>query len=104
MNVSRNDVIEIAADTGFDSLMLEKARLIPTLHGSVAPTGLVASEYGDALVDECKAYLSTVLPLKKGRIDGSLLTDDPELERRIEGHPWLQWKAINVRKHKGLTE
>ena len=92
------------------------ARPMPTLHGSAVPMGLVAAEYGDALVDECKAYLSTVLPLKEhelaflsalleeGRIEGSLLTDDPELERRIEVHPWLQWKAINVRKHKGLTE
>lgn len=92
------------------------AKLMPTLHGSAVPTGFVASEYGQHLVDECKAYLSTVLPLKEhelaflnalleeGRVDGSLLTDDPELTRRIEVHPWLQWKAINVRKYKGLTE
>ncbi len=91
------------------------AKLIPTLHGSAVPTGLVASEYGQDLVSQCRAYLTSVLPLQgpelafldslldEGRIDGSLLTDNLELRRRIEVHPGLQWKALNVRKHKGLT-
>jgi hypothetical protein len=48
------------------------------------------------------AFLNALLD--DGRIDGSLLTSDPELKLRIEVHPWLQWKALNVRKHKGLTE
>jgi len=90
--------------------------LIPTLHGSAVPSGVAASEYGRALVDECKAYLGSVLSLREaeiafldallneGRIDASLLTDDPELIRRIEVHPGLQWKALNVRRHKGLSE
>jgi hypothetical protein len=92
------------------------AKLIPTLHGSAVPSGLMASTYGQNLVDECKAYLSALLPLNEpelaflhalldeGRVDGSLLTSDPELKLHIEVHPWLQWKALNVRKHKGLTE
>ncbi len=32
----------------------------------------------------------------------TLLTDDPELQIRIESHPLLRWKAQNVRRHKVL--
>ncbi|MEA3288293.1 MAG: hypothetical protein U9Q77_13100 [Candidatus Marinimicrobia bacterium] len=42
------------------------------------------------------------LILDKGRIDGSLLTQDPDLQQRIATHPSLNWKTINVKKHKGL--
>ena len=101
-------------DIAFDPEDLT-AKLIPTLYGSAVPTGVVATEYGQNLLGQCKAYISSVLPLRKpelvflnalldeGRIDASLLTDDPELNRRIEIHPWLQWKALNVRRHKGLS-
>ncbi|MBT4033583.1 MAG: hypothetical protein HOB84_12960 [Candidatus Marinimicrobia bacterium] len=40
--------------------------------------------------------------LDKGKIDGSLLTPDQDLQQRIATHPSLNWKAINVKKHKGL--
>jgi predicted nucleotidyltransferase component of viral defense system len=92
------------------------ATLVPMLHGAAVPSGVTPSTYGRTLVNDCRAYLAAVLPLQeselafldtlleRGRIDASLLTDDPDLMRRIEVHPWLQWKAINVRKHKGLAE
>jgi predicted nucleotidyltransferase component of viral defense system len=98
-------------DIAFDPEDLT-AKLIPTLYGSAVPTGVVATEYGRNLLGQCKTYLSSLLPLREpelvflnalldeGRIDASLLTDDPELSRRIEVHPWLQWKALNVRRHK----
>jgi len=101
-------------DIGFDAEALS-AKLIPTLHGSAFPADVTASVYAQNLVDECTAYLGSLLPLQEvelafldalldeGCIDASLLTNDPELSRRIEAHPWLQWKALNVRRHKGLS-
>ena len=73
---------------------------------------LVAS--GDSLVEDCKRGMGYLLPfsgneqkfldliLDQGKIDGSILTSDPDLQMRIESHPSLQWKAINVKRHKGL--
>jgi predicted nucleotidyltransferase component of viral defense system len=64
------------------------------------------------LVEECRQALGAVLPLSEGEIkfltrlldDGeiepSLLTVDTALAQRIEHHPALQWKALNVREHK----
>jgi hypothetical protein len=67
------------------------------------------------LVDECREQLSAVLPfadnekefldrlLDHGEIVAALLTQDGEMAERINRHPLLQWKALNVQeyKHKG---
>jgi hypothetical protein len=65
------------------------------------------------LVRECQEALSVVLPLTPaemefldrlldhGEILPSLLTSDETMQSRIMEQPLLQWKAINVRKHKG---
>lgn len=57
--------------------------------------------------------LSSLLPLEppelaflnalndRGEILPALLTDDTQLQNRIQAHPGLQWKAINVKKHFG---
>ena len=90
------------------------ARLVPTLRDSTIPNGMSSREYGRELVDGCRRDLSVVLPLsgselsfldallEEGRIDAGLLTDDVELIRKVETHPLLAWKALNVRRHKGL--
>ena len=90
------------------------ARLVPTLRDAAIPNGMSSREYGRELVDGCRRDLSIVLPLsdselafldallEEGRIEASLLTADVELIRRIETHPLLAWKALNVRRHKGL--
>jgi hypothetical protein len=64
---------------------------------------------------ECRNFLSVVLPftdserafldllLDHGVVDASILTADADLQRRIQTKPLLEWKAINVRKHKGLS-
>jgi hypothetical protein len=66
-------------------------------------------------VEECRKALSVVLPftdaerefldllLGKGKIDASILTDDAALKLRIQTQPMLEWKAFNVRKHRGLV-
>ena len=71
-------------------------------------------EYGKRLVKECQAKLKAVLPLndperefldlllEKGEINASVLTPDKALQQRIHSQPLLQWKALNVKRHKGL--
>jgi predicted nucleotidyltransferase component of viral defense system len=100
-------------DVTFDPAELV-TKLMPTLHGTAVPEGMSPDDYGRKLVAECKAELSKVLPLneneimfldellEKGRIDASLLTEDAKLRHRIESHPLLAWKALNVRRHKGI--
>jgi hypothetical protein len=72
-------------------------------------------EYGTQLVEECRKALSIVLPftdaeqefldllLDKGEIDSTILTADTKLQERIQRQPLLEWKALNVRKYKGLS-
>ena len=100
-------------DVGFDTNDLAN-HLIPTLRPHSVPVGKSHEEYGRMIVDQCRQNLTAVLPLDnaekefldllldEARIDATLLTDDVELQRRIESHPLLQWKALNVRRHKGL--
>jgi predicted nucleotidyltransferase component of viral defense system len=69
--------------------------------------------YGKRLVKECRDRLSAVIPftdseteflnllLDKGEIVPSLLTSDKDLQNCIKRHPLLEWKALNVREHKG---
>ena len=70
--------------------------------------------WANTLVSECQEALSVVLPLAPnengfldrlldhGEIDSTILTTDTALQRLIQRQPLLEWKAINVRKHKGL--
>ena len=70
-------------------------------------------DFGKKLVSECKQALSAVLPftdkelkfldllLDKGEIDATTLTSNKILQTRIQQQPLLQWKALNVRQHKG---
>ncbi len=47
-----------------------------------------------------RAFLDRLLD--HGEIDGALLTRDEELRQRINAQAWLEWKAQNVRQHRGL--
>jgi predicted nucleotidyltransferase component of viral defense system len=72
-----------------------------------------SKDWGRRLVEECRQALSVVLPfnagehefldrlLDRGDIAPDLLTDDQDLAQRIAKHPMLEWKAENVRQHKG---
>jgi len=91
-------------------------QLLPTLKVGTAENYGTPVDYGRYLIRECKESMSSVLPfttsektfldllLDQGIIDSTLLTDDPLLQKRIQNQPLLQWKARNVRKHKGLPE
>ena len=73
-----------------------------------------SAEYGARLVKECRDGLSAVLPFSKaerefldllldrGKIDPTLLTSDTALQKLIQGQPLLEWKALNVKRHRGL--
>jgi predicted nucleotidyltransferase component of viral defense system len=90
-------------------------QLFPTLHFQAIQEQSAFVDYGARLVNECRDALSLVLPftdaeleflarlLDKGEIVPELLTSDPALRDRIRKQPLLEWKALNVRQHKGLT-
>ena len=66
-------------------------------------------------MEECQKAMSKVLPLsvsekefldlllEEGKIDSTLLTNDLDLQKRIQTQPLLEWKALNVRRHKGIS-
>ncbi len=88
--------------------------LIPVLReGAVGGQG--RETWVNNLVGECREAFSVVLPLKPnenefldrlfdhGEIDSTILTTDQALQKSIQKQPLLEWKAINVRKYKGLS-
>ena len=91
-------------------------QLSPVLRGDVGPTRENLAEWTDKLVADCRDLLSVVLPFEpnerefldrlndRGEIAPELLTRDADLQEIIRSHPALRWKAINVRKHRGLDE
>jgi predicted nucleotidyltransferase component of viral defense system len=103
-----------AEDVDIDASDLAR-QLIPTLRVNAAEVHAKSAEYGARLVRECREGLSALLPfteserafldelLDRGVIDATILTADSSLQRRIQEHPLLEWKALNVRRHEGLT-
>jgi len=101
-------------DVDFDPAELTRL-LIPTLDTRAIQEQGSPAEFGARLVRECREGLSMVLPfndaerefldllLDKGEIDSTILTADTALQKRIQGQPLLEWKALNVRKHRGLV-
>ncbi len=101
-------------DVDFDAERLAR-QLIPTIHVRVIQEQGSPAEYGAKLVEECRKALSVVLPftdaelefldllLDKGEIDSTILTADTALQERIQEQPLLEWKALNVRKHRNLV-
>lgn len=92
-------------DIGFDSAELQN-KLIPVLNQN----DLQQTSFAERLVTECQDVLSHLLPfdenekrffdllLDEGEIESSLITSDTELQKKINLHPGLLWKAQNVKK------
>ena len=107
----RNVAIE---NVDFDAAELTRL-LIPTLHIRSRQEHSSPTEFGKWLVKECREGLAAVLPfsdaehefldllLDRGKIDARILTPDTTLQKRIQNQPLLEWKALNVRRHKGLS-
>ena len=87
-------------------------RLIPVIRRAFLDQVSGMEVWAANLVRECREAMKIVLPfspaekefldriLDHGDILPALLTSDEELQKRIVGHPLLQWKALNVREHK----
>lgn len=88
--------------------------LVPMLRVDRVPTKREVVAWAETLVAECRERLSLVLPLNaqeteflrrlndEGEIASELLTADPAMQVTLREHPGLRWKALNVRKHRGL--
>lgn len=112
--MQRRDWREVSMDdVAFDRSELRR-QLLPALRRGVVGGSGEADEYGDRPVSACRKGLSAVLPftdnerafldrvLDKGELVPALLTADEGLQDRIRNQPLLKWKALNVRRHRGL--
>lgn len=96
-------------DIDFDLKELERA-LVPVLSRQVLEEIEDVSVWASQMVGECRQALTFLLPftvpereflhhlLDRGEIKPELLTSNAELREKINQHPLLEWKAINVRK------
>lgn len=99
-----------AEDLDFEEGDLER-QLLPLLRAESFRDEKRPDEYGRRLVEKCRKALEVVLPLSgpemefldrlldEGDIQSSLLTSDQALQERINRHPLLEWKALNVRQY-----
>ena len=118
MNLTPQAIAREVAATGFGAEPLEKVfrlmELIPMLRAGLAPQRGEVSAWAGKLVAECRERLAALLPLneaeleflrrlnEEGVINPELVTGDVSMQETIREHPGLQWKAMNVRKHRGL--
>lgn len=102
------------ADVTVDANEVQMA-LVPMLQAQRAPAKRDVFAWAGKLVAECRERLSLVLPLNdreleflrllndEGEIAAQLLTTDAAMQATIWEHPGLQWKAVNVRRFRGLA-
>jgi hypothetical protein len=86
--------------------------LIPVLRTDESSEVHESERWVSRLIQECRRTISIVLPftknerefldhlLDRGEIYPSLITDDEEMMKKIQNHPGLQWKALNVKEFK----
>lgn len=91
-------------------------QLIPMLRTDLAPERTEIESWSRKLVEECRAFLGTLLPLKpqemeflgrlneQGEIDPALLTEDAAMQETLRSHPGLLWKGQNVRQYRRRSE
>ena len=109
--MNRKDWRTVAIDdVGYDHRELEN-ELIPVVRAEFLAKRK-AGDWAESMIAECRDRLGAVLPmaaneiaflnriLDQGEIEPGLLTTDDEMADRIRLHPLLQWKAVNVRKHR----
>ncbi len=100
-------------DVGFEAQELRN-QLLPVVRTAFLDDMADPNKWAKDLVDECREALRKILPFtakesefldrlhEQAEIVPSLLTTEAELMERIDAHPGLLWKAMNIRKHKGL--
>jgi predicted nucleotidyltransferase component of viral defense system len=89
--------------------------LVPTLRSDLAPARGEVATWLEKLVAECRERLAIVLPLRAheleflerlngaGDIAPEVLSYDAMMRAIIQDHPGLKWKALNVRKRRGIA-
>lgn len=110
--MNRKDWRTVAVeDVGYDPREIEN-QLVPVVRNGF-PGKQEAGDWIERMIAECRQGLKAILPLTAseitfldrildhGQIEPELLTTDADMAQRIKSHPLLQWKAINVRQHKG---
>lgn len=113
---SRRDWRTVAVDDVKGEAAELQRRLLPTLRGPGLPSpGAATRLWLEELVGECRDRLSLVLPLTgderefiarlndDGEIYPELLGVDRAMQELLRAHPALQWKALNVRGHRGTA-
>jgi len=111
--MNRRDWREVrASDVALDAKDVEN-QLIPVIRKDYLADAGKQRKWAERMLKECRSGLKKVLPLAKeekafldqlldeGDIEPSLLTSDSAMIECIRSHPLLQWKALNVRQHKG---
>lgn len=113
--INRKDWRTLSVDSVGASPEEVGRQLVPMLRGDLAPRPMDIGAWTSKLVEECRDFLAAVLPLEAdelefltrlndgGEIVPELLTQDSREKRIIASHPGLLWKALNVRKHEGLS-
>lgn len=114
--ISRRDWRTVSLDdVKADPVDVER-RLLPLLRTGAGPARTELEAWSATLVAESRELLSAVLPLRqeereflvqlneRGEIVPELLTFDPAMRKLLREHPGLRWKALNVRRHRGLEE
>lgn len=88
--------------------------LLPLLRVEVRPFGGDPERLAKKLTEVRQIVASTLLTwrnherafldrvIEGGEIEASLLTEDPALQSRIAAQPMLRWKAMHVRRIRGL--
>lgn len=110
--INRVDWRTVSIDSVTTTVSDVQRQLLPMLRQDIRPNPGDVEGWTRNLVDDTRALLSAVLPLDdaeiqfldrlndQAEIEPRLLTSDAELQRRILASPGLQWKALNVRKHR----
>ena len=88
--------------------------LLPTVQPSIVDEAGGPDVWIGKMISETRERLTGLVPLRdgdlsfldalldRGEIRADLLTADPGLQEKIRTHPMLNWKMLNVRKHRGL--
>jgi predicted nucleotidyltransferase component of viral defense system len=112
--MSRRDWREVSLDEVQADLHDVGQRLLPLLRAGAGPARTDLVVWSAALASESRELLSAVLPLRaeevaflgllneRGEIRPDLLTGDAAMQALLRAHPGLRWKALNVRRHRGI--
>ncbi|MBI1382688.1 MAG: nucleotidyl transferase AbiEii/AbiGii toxin family protein [Planctomycetaceae bacterium] len=112
----RRDPRELTVDSVHMDSRDAEQRLLPLLREDLVTTRRDIPAWVERLVLESRAMLAPLLPFagderrfldalqERGEVRPELLTTDATLQARIHAHPGLAWKALNVRRFRGLRD